>query len=76
MSLDLRVVPHFSSGIVERATRERGWKSPHAGAHNMLWAPAPREKRRHAACRLFSRGVIFTRARGTTRSLLCHRLFL
>ena len=42
----------------------------------------PREKRRHAACRLFSRGVIFTRARvsfarstipeekwGTTRSL-------
>ena len=23
----------------------------------------PREKRRHAACRLFSRGVIFTRAR-------------
>ena len=66
MSLDLRVVPHFSSGIVERATRERGWKSPHAGAHNMLWAPAPREKRRHVVCR----------ARGTTRSLLCHRLFL
>ena len=31
----LRVVPHFSSGIVER----------------------------HAACRLFSRGVIFTRVR-------------
>ena len=36
----LRVVPHFSSGIVERAKRERAWK-----------------------CRLFSRGVIFTRAR-------------
>ena len=35
---------HFSSGIVERAKRERAWKSPHA-------------------CRLFSRGVIFTRAR-------------
>ena len=58
----LRVVLHFSSGIVERAKRGRAWKSPHA-------------------CRLFSRGVILTRARvshaptipeekwGTTRSL-------
>ena len=26
----LREVPHFSSGIVERAKRERAWKSPHA----------------------------------------------
>ena len=26
----LRVVPHFSSGIVERTKRERAWKSPHA----------------------------------------------
>ena len=26
----LRVVPHFSSGMVERAKRERAWKSPHA----------------------------------------------
>ena len=26
----LRVVPYFSSGIVERAKRERAWKSPHA----------------------------------------------
>ena len=26
----LRVVPNFSSGIVERAKRERAWKSPHA----------------------------------------------
>ena len=26
----LRVVPHFSEGIVERAKRERAWKSPHA----------------------------------------------
>ena len=26
----LRVVPHFSSGIVERAKRERAWKSPYA----------------------------------------------
>ena len=26
----LRVVPHFSSGLVERTKRECGWKSPHA----------------------------------------------
>ena len=26
----LRVVPHFSSGIVGQAKRERAWKSPHA----------------------------------------------
>ena len=26
----LRVVPHFSSGIVQRAKRERAWKSSHA----------------------------------------------
>ena len=26
----LRVVPHFSSGVVERAKRERAWKSPDA----------------------------------------------
>ena len=25
----LRVVPHFSLEIVERAKRERAWKSPH-----------------------------------------------
>ena len=30
MSVRLRVVPHFSSGIVERAKRERAWKSPHS----------------------------------------------
>ena len=29
-SLRLQVVPHFSSGIVERAKRERAWKSAHA----------------------------------------------
>ena len=29
-SCGLRVVPHFSWGIVERAKRERAWKSPHA----------------------------------------------
>ena len=26
----LRVAPHFSSGIVERAKHKRAWKSPHA----------------------------------------------
>ena len=46
----LRVVPHFSSGIVERAKRERAWKLPHA-------------RKGDTRCRLFSRGVIFTRAR-------------
>ena len=49
----LRVVPHFSSGIVERAKSERAWKSPHARKCDT----------RPAARRLFSRGMIFTRAR-------------
>ena len=31
----LRVVPHFSSGIVERAKREGAWKSPHARKGDM-----------------------------------------
>ena len=30
VSVRLRVVPHFSSGIVERVKHERAWKSPHA----------------------------------------------
>ena len=30
LKIRLRVVPHFSSGIVERVKRERKWKSPHA----------------------------------------------
>ena len=47
----LQVVPHLSSGIVERAKRERAWKSPHA-------------KRRHATSCLsrvgwFSRALAF-----------------
>ena len=29
-NLSLRVVPHFSSGVAERAKRKRAWKSPHA----------------------------------------------
>ena len=72
----LRVVPHFSSGIVKRAKRERTWKSPHARKRDTL-SITPREKRRHslslhAACRLFSRGVIFTRA-GVSLALLSLR---
>ena len=61
----LRVVPHFSSGIVERAIRERAWKSTHARKGD-----TQREREKNffiflspAACRLFSRGLIFTRAR-------------
>ena len=52
----LRVVSHFSSGIVERAKRERAWKSPHARKGDSFFSLL-------AACRLFWRGVIFTRAR-------------
>ena len=33
----LRVVPHFSSGIVEWAKRERAWKSPHARKGDTRW---------------------------------------
>ena len=33
----LRVVPHFSSGIVGRAKRERAWKSPHARKGEEKW---------------------------------------
>ena len=56
----LRVVPHFSSGKVEQAKRERAWKSPHARKDDTR-----RGERRiiFLACRLFSRGVIFTHTR-------------
>ena len=33
----LRVVPHFSSGIVEPAKRERAWKLPHARKGDTRW---------------------------------------
>ena len=45
------IVPHFSSGIVEQAKRERAWKSPHA-----------RKGDTPAACCLFLRRLIFTSA--------------
>ena len=56
----LRVVPHFSSGIVERAKRERAWKLPHARKGDTRLG---KRKSLPAACRRFSRWVIFTRAR-------------
>ena len=77
----LRVVPHFSSGIVERTKHERAWKSTHARKGDT-------RRGERKKCRLFSRGVIFhARLRfarstipsekwGTTRSLrLNERLF-
>ena len=60
VSVRLRVVPHFSSGIVERVKRERAWKSPHARKGDTRRGE---RKILPTACRLFSRGVIFTRAR-------------
>ena len=67
----LRVVPHFSSGIVKRAKRERVKITPREKRRHSLYHPM-REKATlslHAACRLFSRGVIFTRA-GDSLALL------
>ena len=65
----LRVVPHFSSGIVERAKREHAWKSPHARKGDIMHfsLSPPRVSfspvgSLPAACLLFSRGVIFTHA--------------
>ena len=57
----LRVVPHFSSGIVERAKRERAWKSPHARKGD-TWGDF------HARSR-FERSSIPKEKWGTTRSL-------
>ena len=75
----LRVVPHSSPGIVERAKRERAWKSPHARkgdtrrgerkisrpwrVKSLGFVCGPSFFSLPSACRLFSRGVIFTRAR-------------
>ena len=69
----LRVVPHFSSGTVERAKRERAWKSPRARKGLIFLSP-----RRvspflawgdfHARSR-FARPTIPEEKWGTTRSL-------
>ena len=60
-SFRLRVVPLFSSGIVERAKRERAWKSPHVRKGDTR--RGERFFSLPAACLLFSREVIFTRDR-------------
>ena len=67
----LQVVPHFSSEIVKRAKRERVKITPrekrrHAGGRefkSLGFVCSPSFSSLPAACRLFSRGVIFTRAR-------------
>ena len=61
----LRVVSHFSSGIVERAKRERAWKSPHARKGDT------RRGDFHARSR-FARSTIPEEKWGTTRSLACY----
>ena len=60
----LRVVPHFCSGIVERAKRERAWKSPHTrkGDTRLAWGDF------HARWR-FARSTIPEEKWGTTGSL-------
>ena len=64
----LRVVPHFSSGIVEQAKRERARNSPYARKGDTRRGERKMRDYRQffslpATCRLFSRGVIFTRVR-------------
>ena len=59
----LRVVPHFPSGIVERAKRECTWKSPNG--EREIWGTTDKAFHSPAASRLFSRLVIFTRARAS-----------
>ena len=56
LSSRLRVVPHFYSGIVEWAKRERAWKSPHA--------------RKGDTPSRFARSTIPEEKWGTTRSLI------
>ena len=65
-SARLQVVPHFSSGIVERAKCECAWKSPHMRKGNTRRGERkmrdPHFFSLLVMCRLFLRGVIFTRA--------------
>ena len=66
----LRVVPHFSSGIVERAKRERAWKSTHARKGETRRVAFSRVGRFnfHAHSR-FARSTIPEEKWGTTRRL-------
>ena len=59
----LRVVPHFSSGIVERAKRERAWKSPRRVSPFLAWGDF------HARSR-FPRSTLPEEKWGTTHSLV------
>ena len=63
----LRVVPHFSSGIVERAKREGAWKSTHARKGVIIW-PA-----RNSYIRLVKDGPAEALARPLTQ--LMNRIF-
>ena len=79
----LRVVPHFSSGIGERAKCECAWKSPHARKGNTYLSHATRDIRLFPhcvspflvwgdfqACLCFSCSSIPEEKWGTTHSLL------
>ena len=66
----LRVDPHFSSGIVERAKRDSAWKSPHArkGLSPRRVSPFLAWGDFHARSR-FTRSTLREEKWGTTRSL-------
>ena len=66
----LRVVPHFPSGIVERAKRKRTWKSPNAKkarrrGEREKWGTTDKAFLSPRRASPFSRGVIFSRARAS-----------
>ena len=67
VSVRLRVVPHYSSGIAERAKRERTWKSPHA-RRAICVSPFLAWGDFHARSR-FAPSTIPEEKWGTTRSL-------
>ena len=67
VSVRLRVVPHYSSGIAERAKRERAWKSPHA-RRAICVSPFLAWGDFHARSR-FAPSTIPEEKWGTTRSL-------
>ena len=72
--LRLRVVPHFSSGIVERAKRERAWNSPLARKVDTPRVAFSRVGDFNARSR-FACSTIPEEKWGTTRSLFCSLKF-
>ena len=68
----LRVVPHFSSGIVERAKREHTWKSPHA-RKGYTWQGERRMRVPHFS--LSPPHVTFSRIGWFSRTLAFHSLY-